>query len=134
LISSLLIFCTAIFLSFQVPVLPDTVEADTIPALPDTVEVEIQDIEEAMEEQLRVVPTWPDITIPGYKIAETDSTLRWFMALDWTERLYRKPGVITYRTGRVGKPSGIDIYSYENRHQQLMVNEMNLTDRGFWSG
>jgi len=128
LISSLLIFCTAILLSFQVPVLPDTVETDTIPALPDTVEVEIQDIEEAMEEQLRVVPTWPDITLPGYEIAETDSTLRWFMALDWTERLYRNPGVITYRTGRVGKPSGIDIYSYENRHQQLMVNEMNLTD------
>lgn len=128
MISSLLIFCTAIFLHFQVPVLPDTVTADTISAPSDTVEAEVPEVEEAMEEQLRIVATWPDVEFPGYDIAETDSTLRWFMALNWSERLYREPGVITYRTGRLGQPSGIDIHSYENRHQQLMINEMNVTD------
>jgi hypothetical protein len=131
-----------------IPSVPDTIPAppDTIPALPDTIPA-IQDTvdndtipqppgfpgmeplePEEEEEELRIVPTWPADRMPGYRVAESDSTIRWFMALDWTDRLYRKPGVITYRTGRLGNPSGIDIYSYENRHQNLVINEMSATD------
>lgn len=114
-----------------IPVVPDTVSTDTIPAPADTLEqrrMQRPDQEEEEEEELKVVPTWPDLHAPGYEIAETDSTIRWFMALDWSERLYREPGVLTYRTGRLGHPSGIDIHSYENRHQNLMMNDMFISD------
>jgi len=80
------------------------------------------------EERYVEVALWPDDRAPGFRTMETDSTLRWFMALDWNERLYRQPGVFTYRTGRLGHPSGLDIYGYDNNRQRLMVNEMDMTD------
>ncbi len=146
MISILIIICYTIVPLFPaeghpgaMPAQADTIPAppDTLPAFPDTIPEEpvtvgedtippVPDPED--QEELRIVPTWPDLKTPRTITAETDSTLRWFMALDWTERLYRKPGVITYRTGRLGHSSGLDIHSYENRHQRLMVNEMPATD------
>src|SRR5690625_5303326 len=81
---------------------------------------------EAPEEPQPVITPLPDITLPGYRITETDSTNRWNMALNRVDRIYRDPGVITYRTGRLGVPSGIDIHTYELRHQTLQLNDMPL--------
>jgi hypothetical protein len=157
LISILIFICCTLNLPYQADSLPDTipvpqdtipVPADTIPEFPDTLQVVPDTVltdtipapadsleqqrrirqEQEEEEELKIVPTWPDLNAPGFKTAETDSTLRWFMALDWTERLYRQAGVLTYRTGRLGHPSGIDIHSYENRHQELMMNDISVTD------
>ncbi len=123
------------------PSQPDTldlkvIKPDTIPpALPDTLENgsiirndQDPEEEEDEEDELEEIAVWPADSVPGYTTVETDSTLRWFMALNWSERLNRQPGVITYRLGRLGHPDGIDIYSYENRHQRLQMNEMDLGD------
>ncbi|MEX2573501.1 MAG: hypothetical protein WD317_04355 [Balneolaceae bacterium] len=113
--------------------LPDTIPGappDTMPDPPlDPTTDTQQDPGTAQPDEVQTeVDVWPDARAPGYRTAETDSTLRWFMALDWTSRMYREPGVITYRTGQLGLPSGLDIHSYENRHQKLILNEMDVTN------
>lgn len=75
------------------------------------------------------VPVWPASTLPGMQTAATDSTLRWLMALEWTERLSRVPGSVMYRTGAsVGRPSGIHLDGFETRHQRLYLEQIELTD------
>src|SRR5690625_7313603 len=81
---------------------------------------------EAPEEPQPVITPLPDITLPGYRITQTDSTNRWNMALNRVDRISRDPGAITYRAGRLGVPTGVDTHTYEKRHQLLQVNELPL--------
>lgn len=78
--------------------------------------------------ELVEVPIWPVSTRPAMEIVETDSTLRWLMALDWTERLSRIPGSVMYRTGSVGRPVGMHLDGFETRHQRLFLEQIELTD------
>ncbi|MEX2586004.1 MAG: putative porin [Balneolaceae bacterium] len=102
------------------------VPADGTPAALDTAGMDA--LAPPEEESYLEIAIWPDDSSPGFDVAETDSTLRWFMALDWNERLYRQPGTITYRPGQLGHPTGLDLYGFENRHHRLMVNELDVTD------
>ncbi len=117
-----------------VPVLPDTLSEVLIPEFPDTIPTDtlehpdVQPETEEEEEELEIVDIWPDLTTPGFHKQESDSTLRWDLVLNWPDRYYRQPGVITYRTGRLGQPVGLNIYSYEDRHQRLNLDELDLTD------
>jgi hypothetical protein len=81
-----------------IPAPTDTIPAppDTLPAFPDTIPLEPVTVGEdtippvpdpADQEELRIVPTWPELKTPRTNTSETDSTMRWFMALDWAERL-----------------------------------------------
>ncbi|MEX0894270.1 MAG: putative porin [Balneolaceae bacterium] len=122
---------------------PDTVRMppDTLTLPSDTIQVTAptvtktdasqqagQEGEEDEEDELEIVPMWLNPDIPAYETVETDSTLRWFMALDRTERLAQNPGVIIYRTGSLGRPTGLDIYSFENRHQELELYDLSAND------
>lgn len=117
---------------------PDTIASPQGPEVPDTTSPDTTVtpgfdpgdlmLRPQQEETPEIVEIWSAARSPARTIAETDSTLRWFLALNLADRLYRKPGVITYRTGRLGQPTGMDIYSHEKRHQRLMLNEMEVTD------
>lgn len=110
---------------------PDISQPDTAGVAADTVSVPERidpAAEEDDEEEFVPVSIWKIQQSPGFRVAETDSTLRWFMALDWTERLSRDPGVIAYRTGSLGRPSGIDIHSFENRHQRVEIENLLAND------
>ncbi|MGM0507368.1 MAG: hypothetical protein ACQER4_09320, partial [Bacteroidota bacterium] len=79
--------------------------------------------------ELVEVPLWPTQSTPAMETVETDSTLRWLMALEWTERLSRIPGSVMYRTGSsVGRPAGIHLDGFETRHQRLFLEQIELTD------
>lgn len=90
----------------------------------DDPELPVQDEEEEFVE----VAIWPEGELTGFRTAETDSTLRWAMALNWADRLARRPGVFTYRTGRLGQTDGIDINGHETRHQRLQLGERDISD------
>ncbi|MEX2600583.1 MAG: putative porin [Balneolaceae bacterium] len=110
---------------------PEISEPDTTEAAADTVSVPERidpEGEEDEEEELVPISIWEVQQPPGYLVAETDSTLRWFMALDWTEQLSRNPGVIAYRTGSLGRPAGLDIHSFENRHQRVEIENLSAND------
>ncbi|MEX1010636.1 MAG: putative porin [Balneolaceae bacterium] len=94
--------------------------------IPDTLETAPADSLDEEPARTFEVTVWPSETRPGFNPVETDSTLRWFMALDWTSRLARQPGAITYRTGSLGRPSGADVLTWESRHQSLELYDMPL--------
>lgn len=64
----------------------------------------------------------------AYHTADTDSTLRWIQVLNYTDQIYRQQGAITARTGTIGRMDGMDIYTFENRHLNLELERMDITD------
>ena len=63
-----------------------------------------------------------------YHTADTDSTLRWIQVLNYTDQVNRQRGAITARTGTSGRMDGMDIYTFENRHLNLELERMDITD------
>ncbi|MEX0994094.1 MAG: hypothetical protein WD599_01115, partial [Balneolaceae bacterium] len=135
----IVVFITIASFSIQVQDLNTVqVSADTVVTATDTTSVSAPSDttgipqqsgqEEKDEEEVVVVPMWPNPDPPGFEVVETDSTLRWFMALDRTQRLAQIPGVIPYRTGSLGRPAGLDLYSSENRHQRVELYELSVND------
>ncbi len=84
--------------------------------------------EEQDEEQLEIIQVWNYETRPGFKVQETDSTLRWVNTLSLTQRFYRYPGAITYRTGTLGRMDGIQMHAYENRNFTAELDGLLIND------
>ena len=64
----------------------------------------------------------------GADLVATDSTLRWQIWPDWTYRLNREPGVISYRLGTNIRTNAVLRYAHEPRHQQLYWEGISLND------
>lgn len=89
--------------------------------------IERQQEEQATEEMFEVKP-W---AFHAPLLAETtanDSTLRWQIWPDWTYKLNREPGVISYRLGTALKSNAVQKYAHEPRHQELYWEDINLND------
>lgn len=67
---------------------------------------------------LRMHPT------PTSRLIETDSTLRWNQWLEWSEKLSRQPGVITYRLGGFNRTDFVLIDGLGLTDQRLVVEGM----------
>ncbi len=88
---------------------------------------EQQQAEQEAEVQFEVVP-W-DFHAPLLsKTTATDSTLRWQIWPDWTYKLNREPGVISYRLGTALKSNAVQKFAHEPRHQELYWEDINLND------
>lgn len=83
--------------------------------------------EEEKKPLFKVVP-WEFHAPLGAETAATDSTLRWQLWPDWTYRLNREPGVITYRLGTAIRNNGVLRYAHEPRYQQLQWEGISLND------
>jgi len=101
--------------TLQFPERADTVQSEL--AMPDTLDGrEQQNSEEAEDEdEFRRVHVWEFDHRPGFSTQLTDSTLRWVNALNLTQIYSRRPGAITYRTGTIGRPDGLDYHGFTNR-------------------
>lgn len=89
--------------------------------------IERQQEEQAADDMFEVIP-W-EFHAP--LLAETtanDSTLRWQIWPDWTYKLNREPGVISYRLGTALKSNAVQKYAHEPRHQELYWEDINLND------
>ncbi|NGP89952.1 putative porin [Fodinibius halophilus] len=64
----------------------------------------------------------------GATVTETDSTLRWQIWPDWTYKLNRDPGVISYRMGTGIRTNAVQHNAHEPRHQQLYWEGVLLND------
>lgn len=62
------------------------------------------------------------------KTTATDSTLRWQIWPDWTYKLNREPGVISYRLGSALKSNAVQKFAHEPRHQELYWEDISLND------
>lgn len=62
------------------------------------------------------------------KLTATDSTLRWQIWPDWTYKLNRKPGVISYRMGTSDRTNAVQYFAHGPRHQQLNWENISLND------
>ncbi|MGF1670949.1 MAG: TonB-dependent receptor [Balneolaceae bacterium] len=60
--------------------------------------------------------------------ADTDSTLRWSQVLNYADVIHRQRGAITSRLGTTGRIDGMNIYTFENRHLDLELEGMDITD------
>src|SRR5699024_51984 len=64
----------------------------------------------------------------GARVTATDSTLRWQTWPDWTDKLNRDPGVISYRLGTNLRTNAVQRFAHEPRHQQLYWGNIPLND------
>lgn len=64
----------------------------------------------------------------GAERVATDSTLRWHIWPDWTYKLNRMPGVISYRLGTNIRSNAVQRGAHEPRHQQLYWEGISLND------
>jgi hypothetical protein len=64
----------------------------------------------------------------GAELTATDSTLRWQSWPDWTYKLNRDPGIISYRLGTGARSSAVQREAHEPRHQQLYWEGISLND------
>lgn len=106
----------------------DSVIIDTTLLVP--VELPSERPDTTAEEQkplLKVIP-WEFHAPVGAKLAATDSTLRWQIWPDWTYKLNREPGVISYRLGTSLRANVVQRDAHEPRHQQLYWEGVSLND------
>lgn len=80
------------------------------------------------EKPLFKVDPWNFHAPMGAKVTATDSTLRWQTWPDWTYKLNRDPGVISYRMGTNLRSNAVQRYAHEPRHQQLYWEGISLND------
>jgi hypothetical protein len=64
----------------------------------------------------------------GADLVATDSTLRWQNWPDWSYRLNRRPGIISYRLGNNNRSNAVQRNAHEPRHQQLYWEGISLND------
>ncbi|SHF50365.1 Putative porin [Fodinibius roseus] len=76
---------------------------------------------------IKVVP-WEFHAPLGAEVTATDSTLRWKIWPDWTYKLNRKPGVVSYRMGTSIRSNAVQRYAHEPRHQELYWEGIPLND------
>lgn len=62
------------------------------------------------------------------EVTADDSTLRWQHWPDWTYKLNREPGVISYRLGTSLRSNAVQKYAHEPRHQELYWEDIMLND------
>ncbi|MDX1636870.1 MAG: putative porin [Balneolaceae bacterium] len=100
---------------------PDTVAGDTVAA--DTL--------------LNAPPSVPLVNILpweyhhgiGYRTVSNDSLLRWQTWPDWTYKMNRDPGTITFRLGTIGRSNTALIGAHEPRHQELYWEDIPMHNR-----
>ena len=61
-------------------------------------------------------------------LVATDSTLRWQYWPDWSYKLNREPGIISYRLGTSIRTNAVQRDAHEPRHQQLYWEGVSLND------
>lgn len=108
----------------------DTVIIDTTKIIPVTLTEADTTVAEDTEEEkplIKVTP-WEFHAPVGADIVATDSTLRWQIWPDWTYKLNREPGVISYRMGTSMRSNTVQRYAHEPRHQQLYWEGVSLND------
>jgi hypothetical protein len=84
--------------------------------------------EEEKKKELFKVNPWEFHAPLGAKRTATDSTLRWQYWSDWTYKLNREPGVISYRLGTNIRSNAIQRNAHEPRHQQLYWEDISFND------
>ncbi|PAU95609.1 hypothetical protein CK503_00655 [Aliifodinibius salipaludis] len=82
---------------------------------------------EKKKELFKVNP-WEFHAPLGAERTATDSTLRWQYWSDWTYKLNREPGVISYRLGTNIRSNAVQRNAHEPRHQQLYWEDISLND------
>lgn len=82
---------------------------------------------EAPKPLIKIVP-WQFHSPLGAELAATDSTLRWQIWPDWTYKLNREAGVVSYRMGTALRSNAVQRYAHEPRHQQLYWEGISLND------
>lgn len=87
-----------------------------------------QDQSEEEQEPLFTVTPWEFHAPVGAELSATDSTLRWQNWPDWTYKLNREPGVISYRLGTSIRSNAVQRNAHEPRHQQLYWEGISLND------
>lgn len=87
-----------------------------------------QQAEGEEQETLFKVSPWKFHAPMGSALSETDSTLRWQNWPDWTYKLNREPGVISYRLGTGIRSNAVQRNAHEPRHQQLYWEGISLND------
>lgn len=87
-----------------------------------------QPMAEDDKKELFKVNPWEFHAPLGAKRTATDSTLRWQYWSDWTYRLNREPGVISYRLGTNIRSNAVQRYAHEPRHQELYWEDISLND------
>lgn len=86
------------------------------------------DTVQTKEEKMFTVMPWEFHAPVGATLAETDSTLRWQMWPDWSYKLNREPGVISYRLGTSIRSNAVQRHAHEPRHQQLYWEGISLNN------
>ncbi len=78
--------------------------------------------------EIDTVYFWEFPAPEAFHTSDTDSTLRWIQVLNYTDQVNRQRGAITARSGTSGRVDGMDIYTFENRHLNLELERMDITD------
>ena len=80
------------------------------------------------EKPLFTVTPWEFHPPLNAELTATDSTLRWQNWPDWTYKLNREPGIISYRLGTAVRSNAVLRDAHEPRHQQLYWEGISLND------
>ncbi|MCW9708105.1 hypothetical protein [Fodinibius salsisoli] len=108
----------------------DSVRIDTT-VLADTSAVQTIDYDapdqKSEKPSFTVVP-WMFHAPLGAHVTASDSTLRWQNWPDWTYKLNREPGIISYRMGTSLRSNAVQRFAHEPRHQQLYWEGININD------
>lgn len=120
---------------FPAPTTTDTIPADT--AVTDTlflfppdlsIAAHPSEMDSEEEKPLLKITPWEFRSPVGSQKTATDSTLRWQNWPDWTYKLNRDPGVISYRLGTNIRTNAVQRHAHEPRHQQLYWEDILLND------
>lgn len=90
--------------------------------------VTLSQISAEEEEPLEQIVPWQFHAPLGADVTASDSTLRWQIWPDWTHKLNREPGVITYRMGTNLRSNAVQRFAHEPRHQKLYWEGIPLND------
>ncbi|HEX6981430.1 MAG TPA: putative porin [Balneolaceae bacterium] len=129
-------YLVLLFAGLASPVAAQIVSSDIDSVIIDTSlirPVPVFTVEEMLEQEdtdttfFEVIP-WEFHAPLGARITATDSTLRWQFWPDWTFKLNREPGVITYRMGTKIRTNVVQRFAHEPRHQQLYWEGILLND------
>ncbi|MDZ7756581.1 hypothetical protein [Rhodohalobacter sp.] len=131
----LLTIWTAFTFSLQ-DTIPSPIQADTLlkpvsaDTIPETAEADTTRIEEveAETQEPDTVYVWEYDMRHTMDVAETDSTLRWINMINLFDRFYGARGAITYRTGKSGRPAGLELHTYESRHLNMEMEGLSIND------
>ena len=64
----------------------------------------------------------------GWQRQSSDSLLRWQLWSNWADRMNRRPGVISYRLGTLGRTDGLQVGVFSPRQQQLNWEDVPMND------